>query len=252
MSLKKQKINFTQVQNELLVRDDLDFGLKGLFTYIMSKPDGWEFSSYRIAQETKESDRTIKTMINKLIEFNYLLRVKHTSGKITYETFLYPECKKATVKNLHGDKSSPLSNTDKKSNTEKEVKIQKDLEIPDYIELELWNDFMDVRKKLKAPNTERALKGLLKKLDQFEKVSPGNANDSINESIMSGWKGVFSPLKQGLQKLEFPWPNLVLVENVAFPNGMLYVDKEKGICYETSGKKSDLYDWNKSIGSVTA
>ena len=127
--LTKQKINFTQVQNELLVRSDIDFGLKGLFAYIMSKPDGWEFSSYRIAQETKESDRTIKTMINKLIKLGYLIRTKHSTGKITYEAILYPECKNATVKNLHGDKSSPLSNTDKKSNTEKERKniYKKDL-----------------------------------------------------------------------------------------------------------------------------
>ena len=250
MSLKKQKINFTQVQNELLVRSDIDFGLKGLFAYIMSKPDGWEFSSYRIAQETKESDRTIKTMINKLIKLGYLIRTKHSTGKITYETFLYPECKKATVKNLHGDKSSPLSNTDKKSNTEKEEKIEK--EIPAYIEKELWIDFLDVRKKLKAPNTDRAIKGLLKKLDQFEKTLPGSANTSIDESIMNGWKGVFAPKKQGQQKLVFPWPNLEVVENDAFPNGMLYVDKDKGLVYETSGKKSDLYDWDKGLGCITA
>ncbi len=238
MSLKKQKINFTQVQNELLVRSDLDFGLKGLFTYIMSKPDGWEFSSYRIAQETKESDRTIKTMINKLIEFNYLLRIKHTSGKITYETFLYPECKKATVKNLHGDKTSPLSNTDKKSNTKKEVKIQKEIELPKFVDRELWNDFMDVRKQKKAVQSDRALKMLINDLEKFEKESPSSANKAIEESIKNSWKGLFAPKKGPFNYKDLPSREI--------QGNILYLDYANCVIYDSQGKRS--YDYDLSPG----
>lgn len=111
--LKKQKIPFTQIQNELLYRSDIDFSLKGLFAYIQSKPDGWEFSSYRIAKETKESQTTIKRMLRKLIVLGYIIRHKQQSGKITYQTVLFPK-----VPKCHGADLAPLSNTDNLSNTD--------------------------------------------------------------------------------------------------------------------------------------
>ena len=200
--LKKQKINFTQVQNELLIRDDMDFGLKGLFAYIMSKPDGWEFSSIRISKETKESEKTIKNMVNKLIDLGYIIRNRHHSGKITYETYLFPECRIGTVTKAHGDKSTPLSNTDNKSNTKnirKSPKIYDPADpsyFPNYINEDLWNDFKDLRKKLKAQNTLRALSMILNKLREFEAKKAGNANKSLEESIMNSWKGVFEPKQQ--------------------------------------------------------
>jgi len=57
-------------------------------------------------------------------------------------------------------------------------------------------DFSDMRKKIKAPMTEYAIKLLLKKLDT---MSGGNDNIKIQileQSIMNSWKGVFE-LKEG-------------------------------------------------------
>jgi len=190
---------------------------------------------------------TVTRSIKKLESLNM---IKTKMSKSDYGTIRVIKM----IKGVSSKRLDPPNQNDYQGITVRDNSKEKDIDIkiPEYIELELWNDFIDVRKKLKAPNTERALKGLLKKLDQFEKVSAGSANESIDESIMNGWKGVFTPKKQGQQKLTFPWPNLEVVENVAFPNGMLYVDKEKGICYETGGNKSDIYDWNKNLGAVTA
>ena len=59
------------------------------------------------------------------------------------------------------------------------------------------NDFVEMRKKIKAPMTDRAIEKLLKKLD-------GMASDDetkiaiIDQSTMNSWKGVF-PLKSSFE-----------------------------------------------------
>jgi len=66
------------------------------------------------------------------------------------------------------------------------------IDIPDYIDGDKWLAFMEVRQNLKAPNTERAIKGLLNKLDKF--YSEGlDVNEIIDESTINGWKGLFAP-----------------------------------------------------------
>ena len=69
--------------------------------------------------------------------------------------------------------------------------------LPEFIDLDLWNDFLVQRKKLKAPNTDRALNSLLKKLANYYH-NGHNVNDIIQESYDNGWKGVFEP-KGGLK-----------------------------------------------------
>ena len=50
---------------------------------------------------------------------------------------------------------------------------------------------MSVRLKLKAVNSERALKSLLNKLADVEKIKPGQANKEIERSLVSSWKDIY-------------------------------------------------------------
>ena len=68
--------------------------------------------------------------------------------------------------------------------------------LPDFLDKPLWDDFLAHRKKLKAPNTERSLNSLLKKLSGF--YNDGHdINLIIQKSYDNGWKDVFEP-KGGL------------------------------------------------------
>lgn len=59
----------------------------------------------------------------------------------------------------------------------------------------LFNDFLKQRKKLKAINSDRAINGLLNKLEPFEdKIK----TIMINESIINSWKGLFELKKDKL------------------------------------------------------
>lgn len=77
-----------------------------------------------------------------------------------------------------------------KNNNVKE-KDKKEI-IPDYIKADLWNEFLTIRLKLKAVNSDLAIKGILNKLERWN-AKGHDANDMILNSIENSWKGVFEP-----------------------------------------------------------
>lgn len=60
------------------------------------------------------------------------------------------------------------------------------------IDADLWKDFREHRRKLKAPMTDRAETMLLKKLEGFSNDGH-DPNVILERSIENGWKGVFVP-----------------------------------------------------------
>jgi len=77
----------------------------------------------------------------------------------------------------------------------KKLKDTTDTILPDFINKELWNDFLEMRKKIRASPTEKAKGLLIKKLETLK--SEGNDLCAVLEqSIMNNYKGVF-PLKGG-------------------------------------------------------
>jgi hypothetical protein len=85
-------------------------------------------------------------------------------------------------------------------NNNEECKSKNNIILPDYLDLDIWKEYLDMRKKLKAPNTETALNRILKKLEAFEKQKIGNGTLAIENSIENAWKGVFEPKQQNIIK----------------------------------------------------
>ncbi len=81
----------------------------------------------------------------------------------------------------------------RREDTEKETKkMATDVafELPDWIPLETWNAFIDMRKRIKKPATDFAKKLIIGKLEKFK--SQGQDIVAILEkSITSGWQDVF-------------------------------------------------------------
>jgi hypothetical protein len=87
-------------------------------------------------------------------------------------------------------------------NTNKNVKkVKKVKNIPEALQ-EPLNDFIEMRKKIKAPLTDRALDMLLKKLNQLSGGSTEKSIEILNQSTMNGWKGIF-PLKENKNQNPF-------------------------------------------------
>jgi hypothetical protein len=64
--------------------------------------------------------------------------------------------------------------------------------LPAYIDSETWEAFWEMRKKMgtRAPITDFAKKLILKELMKFH-AEGYDANNSLEQSIMKGWRGVF-------------------------------------------------------------
>ena len=70
------KDNYGIAPNSLLNNKDISLKAKGLFTYIQSKPDGWNFSAERIALSHVEGRESIMSALKELETHGYLKRQK--------------------------------------------------------------------------------------------------------------------------------------------------------------------------------
>lgn len=68
------------------------------------------------------------------------------------------------------------------------------IEPPDWIPKNEWNQFLEMRKKIKKPPTEHAKKLLIKDLDAL-RTSGENIVKVLNQSIKFNWQGLFKENK---------------------------------------------------------
>ncbi|WP_180102181.1 replication protein [Acinetobacter sp. YH12126] len=72
----------------------------------------------------------------------------------------------------------------------------KSCELPRLVNQDLWNQFVDMRTAAKKPLTENAVKLILKKLESYGSL----ADQSLENSIIGNYQGVFPPKQQNLQQ----------------------------------------------------
>ena len=134
--LKKEQIPFTQVANKVANDERLSWKAKGLYLYISSKPDGWNFSSRRMQLDSVDGKRSTDSGLNELEECGYLVRMKTISGRVEYVLYHSiakvpkqhkglnkPKCYNSKVLKQHNAKTAPVSNKESiviKNNSNKE------------------------------------------------------------------------------------------------------------------------------------
>ena len=143
-SIKKFQIGFTQVPNWVLTANDISLKAKGLYCYLFSKPDGWQFHFSIIEQETKESKGQILSIIKELINAGYITRHQYNEngrfGGMIYEFIDKSHIRKepCTEKSAYGhtpshNNNNNINNTDISNNTDS---IEKNIVINNYIKKE--------------------------------------------------------------------------------------------------------------------
>lgn len=97
--LKKYDTGYTQVLNDVLYDKTISLRAKGLYAYLFSKPDGWQFHMAVIEKEVLESKGQMYTAIKELIEKGYITRRQINEngvfGGIVYE-FIFPDRERKT------------------------------------------------------------------------------------------------------------------------------------------------------------
>jgi hypothetical protein len=79
--LQKEILPFGMVPNKLLNNKFISLKAKGLFAYMQSKPNGWNFSARLIATQSKESIDAISAGLQELEKFGFLNRKKTQTSK---------------------------------------------------------------------------------------------------------------------------------------------------------------------------
>lgn len=95
--LTKQVVPYGMVPNLLLNDNLISLKAKGLFSFMQSKPDGWNFSVEKIAFQCKESKSAISEGLKELESFGFLIRKKQQTGNgfvVDYHLFFTPKRKK--------------------------------------------------------------------------------------------------------------------------------------------------------------
>lgn len=80
-SIKKFKLSFTQVPNVVLKDRRLSLKAKGLYAYLFSKPDGWQFNPKIIIKEIKEGRDAFYAAMKELVDCGYICRHQPNAGK---------------------------------------------------------------------------------------------------------------------------------------------------------------------------
>ena len=198
-------MSYTKLKNDLLRSENLKANTKILLLVLISYENEVEGYSYpsqsRLLKETGLSKTTLLKCLNELEEKRYITRVKEkgennkyyisSSVKVNADTSAKNDTTTST-------KNSTLKETNKNIKKEKEKKTDLDKIIETYTNndllVEALKDFIKMRKAIKKPLTDRAMKGILNRLnnltsDDLEKI------EILDQSIMNSWQGVF-PLKE--------------------------------------------------------
>lgn len=97
--------------------------------------------------------------------------------------------KKEAKRKQKGSKSKANVNV----NVNEECKLELESQLPIFINKNLFDSFVEMRKKIKKPLTDKAKELMIKKLTEFENKQAGFANKALENSIESSWQGVFEP-----------------------------------------------------------
>lgn len=205
--------NYTTISKYHLSDKNLSLKAKGLLSLMLSLPKDWDYSVRGLSVICKETKDTINGILNELEKNNYLIRKRiYKDGKIIeweyniYETNdLHPKNQDIENQDIGFYDNNIILNNKILNN--KENNISKDIFKRKYFENEnlnkLFIEFLQQRKKLKAINSERAIKQLLDKLEPYDDLTK---EQMIEESLVNSWKSVF-PIKHKKESKKEEWWN---------------------------------------------
>ena len=189
--LLKQETGFAQIKNEVLNDEELSLKAKGLFAYIYSKPNDWDFSAERITLDSKDEIKAVRSAIKELEDNEYLTRKRLATGRVTY--FIHydkkPQCQKAIVPKSHSAKIGTVSNKDLKQTKIKKVTknyIQEDIFLTEILYKNVdqnYPELADKRTELKKEKDYEEMNRLRRldkwNTDQIKLIINWSQNDSF-------------------------------------------------------------------------
>lgn len=124
--IKKKESSFTQVSNSFLRDNNISFKAKGLFCYMFSMSENWNFTLQSIATQQKDGLDSVKSAMDELKQYGYISYEKHSNGSGTYFLNDEPNMENPNVENPNLVKSTPIKkkNLDKNKNNSYDIFLE--------------------------------------------------------------------------------------------------------------------------------
>jgi hypothetical protein len=200
------KNRYGTIPNDLLNSVNISFKAKGLYAYIQSKPDNWEFSAERISKQVKEGLPSVVSALKELENFGYLVRNRYQNNKgfwvVDYLLYEIPNEEilpigNPTKENPNVGKPTNISNKDfsKKEYNSNNINKEKEEIILTFRD-ELFNKWVQYKKEKKSKYTPVGIKVLY---STWINKSDEELEKAINHSISNNYQGIYEPKQQSNQ-----------------------------------------------------
>lgn len=204
--------NYTVMSNYHFKEKGMSLKAKGLLSLMLSLPDTWDYSVSGLVKLSKDGKDSVMSALAELEKFNYLTRerVHNKKGQfsgVTYNIFESPQETNPIAGKQHAEKRNsenpPQLNTKelntKGLNTNNVYIENKEFENIIFSSVEneelreLYFDYIEMRKSIDQPITERGLKMLIKRCEILSSMNIRIQKLLLETSIINNWKNVYAP-----------------------------------------------------------
>ena len=228
----EHKSEFVRVAWSTLRDERLSFEARGFLAFLLTFPDDWEFNYNGLSSMTGLSEKTIMRLVKELKTAGYISQKKRKNGAGHFYSCEWTICESSELtKNgssvkpkfskteVPSNRSSDEPNFRKRGVTTNEIsltnEIKKEKAAPFSAQLEplspeiraVFEEFIKMRKKIKAPLTEKALELAIKKAFNLAQNDPEMVKAIVEQSIMKSWRGLFELKDESAKKSAIPSGN---------------------------------------------
>ena len=216
--------NYVVMSNHHLRNREMSLKAKGLLSLILSLPPEWNYSLTGLCAICKESQTAMRSALKELETHKYLVRKrqKNSLGQFEYEYIVYElpytenqYTDNANTENVHTENRRQISkeelninklnideeNKEKEKEKEKELFVDILTNVGNTELIELYWDYIDVRKGMGAPLTPRGLQMLVARCERLSKNNPKVQRLLLENAIINGWKNVFLPKESEFESI---------------------------------------------------
>ena len=207
--------NYTVMSNHHFKERGMSLKAKGLLSLMLSLPDDWNYSVSGLVTLSKDGKDSVMSALQELEEFNYLNRTRLTNDKgqfagIQYDIFEEPQPQKPIAElpiSAKQDEDLPISEEPTQLNTNSinnlstnELKeLNKNIErilissVDDNNLIELYKDYIEMRKDIGSPLSPRALKILIARNERLSKNNVRIQKLLLENATLNEWKNIYLP-----------------------------------------------------------
>jgi hypothetical protein len=217
--IEVQESFYTIVSNDVIKDSSLSMQAIGLYAYMVSNSKDWKFYKSELPNHFKNGRDAVYSAWNELVEKGWIISKPSNAedGKLNGWNHVVvrdkhrltgkPSDGKPVIrKTRHTENPSLINNNSnkyqlKEITTKSKAPAAVDVVLPGYIDNELWDEYLLTRKRLKAPNSKRALTTLLNKIAKMEAERSGSGIQALEDANSNGWKSVYPP-KDNIRSLD--------------------------------------------------